>query len=288
MLVDDGGAPGLIGACHLIDSVLLSTLEAFFTNSTYIDEMVTFLAINSYQSLHTLNLTIHPLVDDPTYTRFPPKTLVARIVRDMFVEQWHVSFSFDRYYRRCSPNACKYTTIARTNGVFGVLLIFISMVGGLSVVFRIMTPILVNSILDLFKSKTKKKSENVKLLSRVKRVLQSLLKAVIRLNLFPARVFGSRMDQLTAKHLGQWSTRLYVLVLAIVLTILTFRTLVSPKIFTKTFANPSQHTYKNLITDHRNTLQCPCSRISIPYRRFLQIDAQFHPVRRKMCPHFLK
>jgi hypothetical protein len=288
MLVDDSGAPGLIGACYMIDAVLLSTLQSFFTNSTYIDEMLTFSAIESYQSLQTLNLTIKPLVDDPASSRFPPSTPLLRIASEMFVEQWNVSMSFNRYYRRCSPSACKYTITARTNGLFGVLLTFISMVGGLSVALRTMTPLLVNSILDFFKSKRKKKSENVKLLSRVKKILQSLWKVVVNLNLFPARVFDSRMDRSTAKHLGQWSTRLYILVLSTALTTLTFRTFVSPKLFTKTYANPSLDLYKNLVTDHGNTLQCPCSLSSSPYSRFLQIEAGFHPVKRKIFPHFLK
>ena len=288
MLVVDKGAPGLIGACYMIDAVLLSTLQSFFTNSTYIDEMLTYLAVQSYQTSQILNVTIKPLVDDPASSRFPPSTPLLRIVSEMFLEERHFSVSFDRYYQRCLPSACKYTITARTNDLFGVLLTFISMVGGLSVALRIMSPLLVNSILDFFKSKTKTNSENVKLLSRVKKILQSLWKVAINLNVFPARVFDSRMDRSTAKHLGQWSTRLYILVLSTALTTLTFRTLVSPKLFTKTYANPSLDIYKNLVTDHGNTLQCPCSLSSFPYSRFLQIEAGFHPVKRKILPHFLK
>ena len=288
MLLVRSEAPGLIGACYTIDAVLLSTLQSFFTNSTYIDEMLTYLAIRSYQNLQTLNLTIKPLVDDPASSHFPPSTSLLQIASEMFVEQRNVSMSFDRYYRRCSPSACKYTITARANGLFEVLLTFISMVGGLSVALRIMSPLLVNSILDFFKSKTKTNSENVKLLSRVKKIFQSLWKVAINLNLFPARVFDSRMDRSTAKHLGQWSTRLYILVLATALTTLTLRTFVSPKLFTKTYANPSLDAYKNLVSDHGNTLQCPCSLSSFPYRRFVQIEAGFHSVKRQIFPHFLK
>jgi hypothetical protein len=288
MLADDGGAPGLIGACYTIDSMLLSTLQSFFTNSTYIDEMLTFLTIRSYQNLQTLNLTIKPLVDDPASSRFPPNTPLFRVARDMFVEQWHVSVSFNRYYRSCSPSACRYTKTARRNGFFGVLLTFISMIGGLSVALRAMTPLLINLILDFFKSRTKKKkSDNVKLLLRVKKILQSLWKIVINLNLFPARVFDSRMERSTAKHLGQWSTRLYIVILATALITLTFRTVVSPKLFTKTYANPSLDAYNNLVNDHATTLQCPCSLSSFPYSRFLQIEARFHPVSKKSLPSFL-
>ena len=279
----DGPAPGLIGGCYLIDSVRLSTFESFFTNSTHYDYLLSYVKKFYYSQTNvTFNLSIHPLVYDPSVSRFPEKTSISKIASGVFLERWNISLSFDEYYRKCSPSACKYTTTGRTNGFFQVLLTLVSMIGGLSIALLIITPMLVKFVLNVFKPKRKKEPRTRTLFSSMKNTAGNSLKAVSNLNIFPARVFGSRTDRSTAKHLGEWSTRLYILFLATALGILTFRTLIYPEIFTKTYTNPSLNTYTTLVTSHGNTLQCPCSLIASPYSRFLTVEVRFHQVRKNL------
>jgi hypothetical protein len=104
------------------------------------------------------------------------------------------------------------------------------------------------------------------------------------LNLFPLRSFETNNDRLNAKYLGQLATRLYMALLCIGLSILAFYTIIQPSLLTKTFVKPSIDIFKRLMKDHSDTLICPCSSISTPYDRFVQIEPSFHPVRREMYP----
>jgi hypothetical protein len=119
-----------------------------------------------------------------------------------------------------------------------------------------------------------------KLFDRVKQILRKLASLVyttlINLNIFPVRTFGSNMDRLKAKQLGQWASRLYVILLIICFAILSLYTVIQPQILTKTFNKPSLSIYNQLILDHNDTLQCPCSSISSTYNQFISIEPMFH------------
>ncbi|CAF4373130.1 unnamed protein product, partial [Adineta steineri] len=99
---------------------------------------------------------------------------------------------------------------------------------------------------------------------------------MLNLNIFPARTFGSKIDRITVKYLGQWSTRLYFILLTIIFVILTLYTAIQPQTLTKSFATPSLTFYKNLMNDHNDKLECPCSLISSPYDRYVEIQPIFH------------
>lgn len=87
------------------------------------------------------------------------------------------------------------------------------------------------------------------------------------------------MNRRTIKYLGQWATRLYIVLVATSLAILILHTITEPQTLTKTYSKPSLNTYNALLADHGDQLQCPCSLISSAYDRYLQIDAEFHQVR---------
>lgn len=95
------------------------------------------------------------------------------------------------------------------------------------------------------------------------------------LNIFHLRSFGTDID---AEYLGRIATRLYIGLLIISLSILTLHTIIQPEILTKTYEKPSINLYKDLIKDHLNTLECPCSKVSSPYSRSVTIEPIFHQV----------
>ena len=141
------------------------------------------------------NLTIHPLVYDPSFTGFTRDEPLSSIVRKMFIESWNPSFSFEQYYKRCAPSVCKYTTTAQRKDFFGIMLILISMIGGLAIALRIATPILVNTVLDYFKPKSRRTSQRLPLFVRAKKMIKMLSKAVFNLNIFPSGAFGNGIDR---------------------------------------------------------------------------------------------
>ncbi|CAF4116566.1 unnamed protein product, partial [Adineta steineri] len=282
-LSSDYVAPGLINACYTIDFVLLSTLQCFYTNSDCMNQLLHYINKNYSSLVNDSNLYAHALIYNQTSTRFPPNTSVSSIVEEMMIEQWNTSLSFSDYYEACAPTYCTYTQIKHTETFSELLVTLISTVGGLVMALRLITFQLVKIIFGLFQKKPKKQQQvRRKLLDRFKVLLSKLITflsiKVLNLNIFPARIFGSKIDRITVKHLGQWSTRLYLILLSIIFVILTLYTLIQPQTLTKSFAAPSLNFYQNLMNEHSDELECPCSLISSPYDEYLQIQPIFHQI----------
>lgn len=82
---------------------------------------------------------IHPLVYDPTLSRFPPNTSISTIAKDIMIERWNSSFSYNRFYGVCAPNYCTYYKTIRTKTIVEVIVTLISMIGSLIISLRIFT-----------------------------------------------------------------------------------------------------------------------------------------------------
>ncbi|CAF1473811.1 unnamed protein product [Adineta ricciae] len=108
--------------------------------------------------------------------------------------------------------------------------------------------------------------------------MKLLSEKLTSLNIFPARTFGATNDQNTTKRLGQWSTRLYIIFLVITLSILALHTMFKPQTLTKSFPTSSLNVYNDLMHDHGDALQCPCSLISSSYSRYIQIVPIYHQI----------
>ncbi|CAF3831351.1 unnamed protein product, partial [Adineta steineri] len=276
-------APGLVDGCYSIDLLLLSTLQCFYTDSDCIHELFYYINKTYQASTNNPNLYAHPLIYNQTSTRFPPNTSVSSIVEEMMIEQWNTSLSFSDYYKACAPTYCTYTQIKHTETFSELLVTLISTVGGLVMVLRLITFQFVKFVFSLLRKKPKKQQQvRRKLLDRFKVLLSKLITflytKMLNVNIFPARTFGSKIDRITVKYLGQWSTRLYFILLTTIFVILTLYTAIQPQTLTKSFATPSLTFYKNLMNDHNDKLECPCSLISSPYDRYVEIQPIFHQI----------
>ncbi|CAF1233379.1 unnamed protein product [Adineta steineri] len=100
----------------------------------------------------------------------------------------------------------------------------------------------------------------------------------MNLNLFTVRDFSSSIDRMAAKRLGQWTTRLYIILLIIGLSIPALYAIIQSQTLTKTYKEPSFKLYEKLQRDHENALECPCSSIATAYNQFVKIDARFHEI----------
>jgi hypothetical protein len=85
----------------------------------------------------------HPLIYDNESSRFPPDTLLSVIVKNMMVEQWNSSSSFDRYYEGCAPIYCTYSYTTRTFDFIEIVIKVVSTISGLTMVLRLITPQLI-------------------------------------------------------------------------------------------------------------------------------------------------
>ena len=103
---------------------------------------------------------------------------------------------------------------------------------------------------------------------------------LVHLNIFSLRDFEINTDRMTTQRLGQWATRLYIVLLAIGLVILTLYTIVQPQTLTKTFDRPPLNVYNHLKQEYGDALKCSCSSIASTFNQFVNIEPEFHEVRR--------
>ncbi|UJR34535.1 hypothetical protein I4U23_027312 [Adineta vaga] len=272
---------GMVRGCYMIDSLLLSTLECFYSNCCL--SVIYYYITKNYYYNNNISFTARPLVYDQITSRFPPNTSLQIIVKDMMIERWNSSFVFDRYFETCAPTYCTYSKITNRKNFIDIIITMISTISGLILILRLITPILVQFIVNLLKPKVKKQHQvRQKVSNRIKTILIKLsillYNRLINLNIFPPRTFGSHIDRIKSKHFGQLATRLFIILFFISFILLFFYLIIQPRTLTKTFDQPTLILYKNLLINHNNTLQCPCSSISSMYDRFVNIEPIFHQI----------
>ena len=75
-----------------------------------------------------------------------------------------------------------------------------------------------------------------------------------------------------------WATRIYLLLLSIVFSILTIHSLISVQRNSRTIRNPSQEHFESLHSEYASTLSCPCSQLSVRHSSMITIQPRFHQV----------
>ncbi|UJR06811.1 hypothetical protein I4U23_011098 [Adineta vaga] len=274
--------PGIFKRCFTTESLLVSTLECFFSGFDCMP--VILYNLNQLDSsTKTPWINVHPLVYHKTSTRFISNASLSLILKEMMIEQWNSLFLFNNYYDACSPSYCTYSDTKYGKSFIEIIIALISMIGGLIVVLRLITPLLIKLIFRLLQPRVKNQQrERQKLFDQLKPKLKELIMFLFtklkNLNLFPPWTFGSNADRTTAKHLSQLSTRVYLVILIISFVIITLYTIVQPQALTKTFINPTVDIYNSLIEKHGNQIQCPCSRISSEYKNYVTIKPIFHQI----------
>jgi hypothetical protein len=74
------------------------------------------------------------------------------------------------------------------------------------------------------------------------------------------------------------STRLFLILFLISISIISLYTSISIHVQTKVMNFPTQIEYEKLLEKYPNSLQCPCTQISILYDDFAKIKPSFHQV----------
>ena len=143
---------GLFSGCSPIDSLLLSTLECFYSDTDCPTILSKYLLENYAVDDEDLSsFQVYPLVYDSTLSRFPPNTSIGMIVQDIMIERWNLSTLYNRFYELCAPTYCTYSQNIRTKTIIGVIITLLSMIGGLTVSLRLITPGFVRFIFRLLK-----------------------------------------------------------------------------------------------------------------------------------------
>lgn len=127
--------PGMKAGCIPHNSLLNSTLECFY-NATCIITLTESLGDKTFPN---------PL-DGRVQSRFQSNMTVRSIFAELFIEDWHFRSNFTGYFSTCAPMACSYSYRERFNAVH-VLITFIGFIGGVTVILRIIAPLLVSNII---------------------------------------------------------------------------------------------------------------------------------------------
>ena len=179
----------------------------------------------------------------------------------MFVDEWVTTPNYSIYFQNCNPSTCTYTITDKINYSYAITL-FISLYGGLIMLLRLISPLIIKAI-----SKFSHRQTNRISLVSCKMYLQTL-------NLF--KKSDKRTDD-DIKH-QKITTRTYLILLLITITVLLLFNSLDTQTVTISIPNPSFDTYIDLQQSYSHTLRCPCSTMAIPYHKFMKFSPVLHQV----------
>ncbi|CAF1146722.1 unnamed protein product [Adineta steineri] len=156
--------PGFIRGCLASDSLLGSTLQCLYSESNSGSDCFVNLLTYSSNSDWTLKLNgpmfdLRPLVYDSERSRFPPTTLISSIIKEMMVEQWNSTPSYEQFYESCAPKYCTYHQKIRTKTIVGIFMTLLSTIGGLAASLHLITPYFIKFLFKLWAMIRKRKQE---------------------------------------------------------------------------------------------------------------------------------
>ncbi|UJR11723.1 hypothetical protein I4U23_015904 [Adineta vaga] len=268
---------GIHGGCSVMDSVLKSSIICWFKSECLhelqdlINRTNTFIAV----SATPLNSTLS--------SRYSPDTSMETIFNELMIEEWNYSYSFHKFYQKCNPSFCLLTYEKKTDLIYMITMI-ISLIGGINIILRLISPFIIQIVLKLiYILKHKRRSpisivqninhENPSIYNRVLHLKNVLINKCSILN-----IFDSESDDIQTIRRERISTRIYLLVLLISVCIISIYTIFSTRITNIYISNPSEEEFNNLLMANNKTLTCPCSKIAIEYKYFIEFDPIFHDI----------
>ena len=180
---------------------------------------------------------------------------------NLFIDEWTVEMNYSAYFHSCNPSICTYTATDTINYSYTITL-FISLYGGLILILRSISSFSINILIKL-----KCQSINRISLASWKIYLQ-------KLNLF--KIADKRTENDVKQQ--KLTTRVYLILLLIVITVLLLFNSLSTQTITKNVSNPTLTIYIDLQKSYLHTLRCPCSTMAIPYQKFMSLSPVLHQI----------
>lgn len=118
-------------------------------------------------------------------------------------------------------------------------------------------------------------TETINLRLKLLNLIRKGKRAIWHFNLFES-VPPSQDESILRQQ--RLSTSLFIILFVVFLIILTIYTSQVTALQSITINNPSYSLYMQLYTQYPNTLTCPCTRISVPYKNYVQLNASYHEV----------
>jgi hypothetical protein len=108
--------------------------------------------------------------------------------------------------------------------------------------------------------------------------MASSLLARVRRWFFGLNVFESGSSDIGVVRHERWSSRVYIVLLFVILYALVMYTGLESQTSRVTVTNPLYATFESLQLSYPDTLMCPCSNIAIEYQAFVQLQPSYHQV----------
>lgn len=102
---------------------------------------------------------------------------------------------------------------------------------------------------------------------RVQSVLKAILHTLLKINLFK-RPYSNELR----RRSEILSTRIYIVLLSVSISILILFTSISEYTMTIKVLSPTITTYRQLEAQYKSTLSCPCNNITASYKTFIAIQ----------------
>ncbi|CAF1510720.1 unnamed protein product [Adineta ricciae] len=177
-----------------------------------------------------------------------PNETIETIVHRLMMDNWISNISFTSYYNQCAPSLCTYQYEDRS--AFYAVISDIGLIyGGLSLGLKLII------LIGLY-----------------------FIDLIIQNDFFHSSLLQTMKHIFICRTEHQMIDRLHLVLVATTLSILYTYSAFTSQITTVQIQKPSLSIYENLIQQSFDSLECPCSQISIKYKTFLNITPSFHPI----------
>ncbi|CAF1361149.1 unnamed protein product [Adineta steineri] len=246
------------------ESILISTFECFY-NETCFSKISS--QINSTNHFSILNSSIDE------------NSTIEYLANQLFIQSWSNKSLFAEYFNQCHPLTCEYQYETRFNFIF-IFTIFLGLVGGLNIFFRLLSPLIIKSIYKLYHyihQCKRNTQEQLTFVSHFRIFFKFITKTLIEINLF-SPIPPSNHSKIIQRN--RRTTRIYLIFLLTTFLILIFYITLKKETITIDVNNPTILQYKQLFNQYSHRLQCPCTHITIKRKMFI---TQFEPHYHEIC-----
>ncbi|CAF4185558.1 unnamed protein product, partial [Adineta steineri] len=255
--------PGMFIGWFPYESILNSTLECFY-NETCFSKISS--QINSTDHFSILNSSIDE------------NSTIEYLANQLFIQSWLNQSLFKQYFNQCHPLTCEYQYETRLNFIY-IFTTFLGLVGGLNIVFRLLSPLIIKSIYKLYHyihQCKRNTQEQLTFVSHLRIFFKFITKTLIEINLF-SPIPPSNDPKIIRRN--RRTTRIYFILLLTTFLILIFYITLKKETVTINVNKPTVLQYKQLFNQYSHSLQCPCTHIAIKHKMFItQFEPHYHEV----------
>jgi len=129
--------PGFYSGCYVIEALLQSNLECFYSQEC-INTLQSYISPFSSKNFTALNSSLS--------SKYFRNSTINELVNQLMIEEWNVSVVYERYFNVCQPMRCTHTLETRNDVIYIVTTLF-GIGGGLITALKLVLPRLMKLII---------------------------------------------------------------------------------------------------------------------------------------------